>query len=443
MAFTSFLGVYLVLAFFDPGLLSYDMRQKFRALADETITITATVLAAPVQPVVTATADCNETTGVLSVALDWADDTNSYTYDIDRESAALVTGLVASAYTDTNVVVNTTYQYEVTANGPMAPGFATSVPVSVTTPATCEVTAAAPAVTIVSFAGRGVDSYQGRPRVSNRRPLFSGTTSMPNATILVVIGQSFIAEVSANANGYWEWKPPYGVTSGSHVFTVTATDPNDSARFAMATLRFDILKDESSGNQSGKKGKGTNESVLPEEELPVEAPLSFSLAVANDQMRVFQGGSLFVRLVLEELVGRYTDIVVPVRFSVLTEDRGVVFSKTEKIFIKEGGVIEEDVPIPMYIAPGTYVIQVEVLFDALSISRTASFTVMETPLISLSSGQSISYSDIIRNLGWIVFAALVSAFSWVSLLIREFLLMLRGNGAVMARELLKAGFIRR
>jgi hypothetical protein len=128
LVFTISLGVYFVLAFFDPGLLSYDLRQKFHALADETIAVTATVLGPPVQPVVTATASCDETSGTLSVELDWADDANTYTYDINRDGTPLVSGLSSSAYSDTNVVVSTTYEYEVTANGPMGPGSATSDP---------------------------------------------------------------------------------------------------------------------------------------------------------------------------------------------------------------------------------------------------------------------------------------------------------------------------
>lgn len=440
-AFITFLGVYFVLALFDPGLLSYDLRQKFHALADETITLTATVLSPPVKPVVTATANCDATTGTLSILLDWATDTNSTTYDIDRDSLSLVSGLTNSTYSDMNVAVNTAYQYEVTGNGPMGPGYVTSDPISVSTPTECEVTAAAPAVTIVSFSGRGIDTYGRVPHVKNRRPLFTGTTSMSNATMMAVVGSNFIGHFSANANGYWEWQPPYNIAYGERTFTVTATDPNDSARSATATLRFEITKPETArtDTETDVSQIAVNDALVPRS----KPPLFFSVALANDRQDVFQGGSLDIHVVMEELATRYAHIDVPIHFSVIDEKQQGVLSITRQVTIWPGGVIDESFPIPLYVAPGNYVVRVEVVLDDLNISRTVPFTVRETPLIQLSSGRSISYADIVRNLGWIVLIAVFGVFSWVSFLFREILLSFKGTGAVMARELLKAGFIRK
>lgn len=135
------LGTYFSVAFFDPGFLSYDLRQKYYALADDVITVTATVLDVSAQPVVTATFQCNESTDVLSVLLDWATDVNTSTYDIERNNLLLVAGLTSSRYIDTDVAFNTTYRYRVTAHGPMGPGFATSNFVSVTIFSGCGTTA--------------------------------------------------------------------------------------------------------------------------------------------------------------------------------------------------------------------------------------------------------------------------------------------------------------
>lgn len=435
------LGVYFVLAFFDPGMLSYDLRQKFRALADDTITITATVLDPPVIPVVTAIADCNETNGTLSVALDWADDVNTYTYTIDRDSLTLVSGLATSAYTDTGVVVATTYEYVVTAYGPMGPGSATSLPVSVTTPSLCEVTAPPPAVTIVSFGGRNVDAYSGMPRVGDRRPIFTGTTSMPGATMVVTIGTSFVAQFSANGNGYWEWKPPYGVPSGSQTFTVTATDPLDSTRQATASLRFDILKrDEETGS---KQSKGVSP---PKPGAPTQAfasPLQFVLTVENEGDRVLQGEILHTQIIIGTLASRYDQIVVPIRYSILDENQNLLFSETRKTVLTEGAVIAEAFPIPMYMAPGAHFVQAEVLLDTLNVSRLAPFMVNEFPLIGLASGGSLTYADVIDSLGWVVFFFLLLLFLWLFLFIREFALYLQGDGEVTEYDLERAGFIRK
>jgi hypothetical protein len=446
LVFTISLGVYFVLAFFDPGLLSYDLRQKFHALADETIAVTATVLGPPVQPVVTATASCDETSGTLSVELDWADDANTYTYDINRDGTPLVSGLSSSAYSDTNVVVSTTYEYEVTANGPMGPGSATSDPVSVTTPAECEITAVAPAVTIVSFDKRNVDSYDGTPRVSERRPIFTGTTSMPGATILVTIGDSFIAEFSANENGYWEWRPPYNVSSGTHTFTVTATDPDDDARQATATLRFNILKESDAAQGEGKKinpllpplGITGEQSSSGDAARAIDVSLSF-----GNEGPILQGKELKLKMSIRSLIERYNHITIPIRYSFLDQDYEIISSYMRDTYIVNGGEIEESIPIPSYMLPGDYFLQVELLFDDMNISRMIPFSVQELPLIQLASGKAISYADVVHNLGWVAFLLLFSFLSWSFLLIREFALFLRGSKAVTEYDLKKAGFIRK
>ncbi len=433
------LGVYFVFVFLDPGLFSYDMRAKFRALADDTITITATVLGPPVQPVVTALVDCDESSGTLKINLDWGDDVNTLTYDVDRDSAPLVSGLANSAYSDTLVAVATTYEYVVTANGPMDPGSAASLPVSVTTPTTCDLTAPAPAVTIVSFAGRNIDSYDGTPRVSNRRPIFSGTTSMANAIILVTIGNSFIAEFSANSNGYWEWKPPYGVSSGSHTFTVTATDPNDSTRRATASLRFDTLKQDTEGSSPKTDDGGTESPGSGTSSVPVMVPLSFTLSA---DPTVLQGELLETKIVVQTLQEKYAFISIPIRYSVTDEDSRVIFSDTRQVYITPEAVFEEAFSIPLYVLSGKYFLEAEMLLDNLSVSRKTSFVVEELPLIELSSGAAISYADIIRHLGWVVFFSLLLFFLWLALFIREFALYLQGDGEVTEYDLKKAGYFR-
>lgn len=431
------LGVYFVFAFLDPGLLSYDMRQKFQALALDTITVTATVLDPPVQPVVIATVDCDESNGTLRVDLNWGDDVNTVSYDIDRDSTPLVAGLLNSLYSDTLLAVATTYQYTVTANGPMGPGFATSAPVSVTTPALCEITAPAPAVTIVSFAGRNIDAYNGTPRVNDRRPIFSGTTSMVNATIVVTLGQNFIAEFSANSNGYWEWKPPFGVPSGTQTFTVTATDPTDSSRQATASLRFDILRRDDGGGSSK-----IDTTVSPRLETGGSTNIPLSFTFSADQ-KVLQGENLKTKIVIEEVKEKYSHITVPIRYSVVDQSGGAIFTETRSSYIEQGSTLVEAFAVPLYVFPGEYFIQAEVLLDALSVSRRISFSVQELPLLMLSSGATLSYADIVRQLGWVVLFSLVLFFLWLAMFIREFGLYLQGDGEVTEYDLKKAGYFRR
>jgi hypothetical protein len=366
IATSIFLGVYFLTAFFDPGLLSYDLRQKYSALADDLITITATVLDSPSQPVVTGTAQCNSNTGVLSIILNWADDVNTYTYDIDRDSLPLVTGLIVSEYTDLNVAVGTTYEYVVTGNGPMSPGFVASLPFSVTTPSECVIMAVAPTVNIVSFTGRGVSSYDGMPSVRDRRPAFAGTTNIPNAIIQVFIGDTnnFSAEVLANANGYWEWKPPSGLTSGRHTFTVTAIDSNDTTRRASASLKFNIKrKDDDAGGSNKQITLPPNDKTKPSEK-PLPIPIDFSLSVVNSD-GIFQGQDLESVLKIKDIMKQYNGLSIPIRYSFIDKTGNTVLSITRETFLKNGAEIREYFSIPLYMVTGEYSLRAEMLLAEL------------------------------------------------------------------------------
>ena len=129
-------SVYFSAGFFlHPSFLVSDVREKVSAIAD-TLTVFARVLAPPVKPVVTATSVC--VSGGPTIILDWADDENSVSYDIARDSLPLSTGVVVSGYTDTALSLGQTATYVVTALGPMGPGFNDSDPVVATALTECD-----------------------------------------------------------------------------------------------------------------------------------------------------------------------------------------------------------------------------------------------------------------------------------------------------------------
>lgn len=441
---TLFLSVYLMVAFFDPGFLSYDLRQKFNVFASSTLVVTARVLDVPQKPVVTGSSLCDHNTGVLSVVLDWADDPNTYTFDITRDSLPLVSGLTPSGYTDNNVVVNTTYQYVVTAHGPMGPGFATADPITVTTLAECEIVVPAPTVTLMSFAGRGVDTYIGLPSVTDRRPIFTGTTNIPNATIQVVVGppSSFLAEVHANINGYFAWQPPLDLAYGIQTFTVTAIDPNDVSRHASTSLQFEIQRSEGGGGGGGSK-KSSHPTSNPVVTPPVlmEVPIDFSLTVENKDQKIFQGEKLDTLLFIKSLAQQYQNKNVPVRFSIVDAQGNTIISNTFGEWLKNGAVLKEGLDIPLYVTPGKYSVRVEMVFDGTNVSRSAEFTLMALPLISLGGGAFITYAEIMRNLGWITLTLLVLFLVWLYMFLREYGLYLHAIRHITEWSLGKAGFM--
>lgn len=437
-------GLYFTFAFLDPGFFSYDLRQKFRALADETIAITATVLGPPVQPIVSAVAECDEDTDTLSVRLDWADDENTSTFDIDRDSLPLVSGLVASEYRDLNVSLGTTYEYIVVANGPMGPGSATSLPVTATTANSCGNLAADPTVNVISFNGENAENASETFETTDRTPLFTGVTNIPSAIVQIVLQSDpvYTATVFANVNGYWEWSVPASLSFGSHTLTVTATDPNDSSRTSTDIFTFNVVK--RSGNTTSEKRKRDTAVPVTEEIqklLETKPFLDFSLSLKNKDGVVAQGDELITAIEILSVDSKHNDTNVLVKYNVLDKEKKLVFFQTKETFIHAGRSIEERIAIPLYMQAEEYSLAVEFLFSDMTVSKVVSFRITELPLFKLSTGETITYADFVRNLGWLALLILIILLIWIFLFLREFALYLHGQGHITEQQLRNAGFI--
>lgn len=430
-----FVSTYVVAGLLDPGFFSYDLRQKFRALADETITITASVLGPPAQPVVVGTALCNSSTGTLSVVLNWADDANTETWDVNRDSLPLVTGLAVSQYTDTLVSVSTTYTYEVVAQGPMGPGFATSLPVSVTTPAECLISLAAPTVKIVSFNGRGIDQYDDTPSTSARRPVFTGTTNIPNALIAISVGTNpnFLAALTANVNGYWSWQPPTGLTTGNHMFTVTATDPSVASRTVSATLRFSIKQKK---DDTGGGGTSETQSHTP----PSRELVDFTLQVTNPDATTFQGSSAEVLIRMEDVGQTFRGSEERLQLSLLDRNGKTVSSLLLPVELERGSETVGSLEIPLYLIPGRYSVQGILVLGNTHMSREADLSVRAFPFLNLGPDVQVTYAEIVRFIGWISFFLLLFLLLWLFLYLREYWLYLQGDGSVDEFDFKRSGY---
>lgn len=438
---------------YSPDFFLSDIRDKFRALADDTITITARVLAPPVKPVVTATSFCNSGTGTLSVNLDWADDENSVSFDISRDGLPLVTGLTASAYSDSAVVIGTSYSYEVTALGPMGPGSALSDPVIVSTPAECAITFT-PELSIVSFGGRSVSGYSGTPAVSDRKPEFSGTTNIPNADIGILINGSTVvsAMIRANVNGYWTWKPPIDLPRGTHTIFVTATDPIDASVTVSASLTFRIMKKNSDDGQDGRKDVSApitpigTESEPPRmfPESPGEAKPSaedpFLVTFMLGSSEVYQGRHLPLSLAFSGVMERLRGASAIVRYTVIGRDGHERFSFFEDIVIDDGRILSSEAAIPPYFKGGEYRIVAEILVDRFDVSRERVFAVVPLPILSPGGGFVIMYAEFLSRIGAIAFLLLFLLLLWVFVFSREYMLYLRAFRHITERNLARAGF---
>jgi hypothetical protein len=122
------LVVYFSLAFIlDRGFLKRELGEKYGRVAGVT-TLTLKMIGPPNKPVLSATSLCQNY--IPYVRLSWgADDQVDY-YDVDRDGAPLVAGLVTNSYDDQTVVELSSYTYTVTAFNSL--GQNTSDPVTVT-----------------------------------------------------------------------------------------------------------------------------------------------------------------------------------------------------------------------------------------------------------------------------------------------------------------------
>lgn len=444
--FAAYVGLSVI---YSPEFLLSDIRDKFRALADDTITIVATVLGPPAKPVVTGTAVCDN--GALSVELDWADDPGSETFDVDRDSLPLVTGLSASAYEDAVVAVATTYSYVVTAHGPMGPGVAVSDPVSVTTPAGCAVSLPTPTVAVTAFQSRSIGSFDGIPSTGDRKPLFSGTTNIPGAHIDILINSSttIAARVSANANGYWSFRSPIDLASGNQTMFVTATDPGDASRTASVSFLFRITKkddagdgirqDPSTGGAAGPKVTGIVEPEPgPDSGTPVGAPLSFELSVVRDA--VYQGQDILTTIELLDLADEYDGTDAVVRYTVFDERGEKKTSLLADVVLKAGKKIAQNIPLSGYYRDGRYRVRAEILLGDFNVSRERPFTVLPLPVVDLGGGIMITYPELLSGLGTLVSWLLLLLLLWLLIFFREYWLYLHALRHITERHLARAGF---
>ncbi len=251
-------GMFGIVALFHPGFFVYGMRHLTTVLADD-LNINALVLPPPATPVVTSELSCNPLNLSLALDLDWSVDSGggTFTYDIERNGLPLVSGLSRSTttYLDTNMTIATTYTYIVRANGPMGPGFEDSAPITLTTPYNCD-GLTPPTVAVTLFQGNPVDGIADHVKTHRRQPTVVGTSNIPYANIRITIdGETkLVADVTANINGYWEWKPSVRLNFERSMMNIVATDPLNTNRYSVTALYYQILRsEESESTQSNNK----------------------------------------------------------------------------------------------------------------------------------------------------------------------------------------------
>lgn len=435
-------GFYLSLSFFlGPRFLLSDLRDKFHALADEIITVSARVLDPPVQPVVTATPVC--VTGAPRVNLDWADDDNTLSWSIERDGLPLVSGLALSNYTDTAVSNMTSYSYVVTAHGPMGPGIAVSDPANTTT-LDCGTLQPPPTLDIVSFEGNNIASLS-ELKTKVLRPTFTGTTNMQNALvdILVYGGQVISDQVIANGAGYWSWTPAVDLVAGEYTLSVTATDPLDGTRHITKTRSFTREEEGSSGSSHGgsnRKKKGgiavTEESVIAR---PPGTPFDFSLS--DVPISVYQGDVLRVSLEVLRMESQYDGRNADIVYELVSPDGRRVAHTEATLQLREHALSDAQMIVPLSADPGErYRVRATVALGQYSVTRTVSLAVLPLPILRLGGGVAVTLPQVVAFSGWIAFVLLTLLLLWLFLFLREYWLSLHAWRHITERQLIRLGF---
>lgn len=436
-------GVYIIFSvIYSPEFLLSDIRDKFNVLADDTVTVTARVLAPPVKPLVTGASACNA--GSLSISVDWPDDVNSTSYDVYRDGLPLVTGLSSSLFSDMNVVVNTSYDYVVVANGSMGPGTASSDAVTVTTPEKCVVIAPPANVVISAIQSNDLTGINGIPETTSRQPIFSGTTNIPNGRIDILLNSmlAISAQTSANGNGYWNWQVPVILPIDTHTLFVTVTDPNDATRTSTAILTFKVVNErKSSTGGGGKKISASTTASSGSQngtEKPFTVPFNVVLSAGGDQ--VYPGKELPVSLLFSSVADGYDGVDIIIKYFILDEEGNVKSTLLAGAMLNEGRMITGAVPVPASVKDGKYRVKAEVILGRFDVSREAAFRVLPLPMIDMGGGFIVTYPELLSRLGWIVLSSAILLLLWLALFYREYWTYLHSLRHITERNLARSGF---
>jgi hypothetical protein len=416
-------GLYLLLAtIYSPAFLLSDIRSKFSALADSTITITAKVLAPPVMPVLSGSSNCSNNN--LSVLISWPYDENTEEFEIKRDGITLMSGLTTNSYTDANVTIDASYTYTVIAYGSMGPGIATSNPLLIQTPTNCGNMLPTPKVVVSGIETKGATS----PKTKNDSPLFWGTTNIPNAIITLSIQNSppVFAQISANSTGYWKWKVTENLSDGPHTLNVQAKDPLDSSRIALTTFDFivspDSKKEKSSDKEKNDIKKNTPTVIKPENKTPEEnillSPIDFTLEIKKPN--IYQGKKLSINLYLLDVDTPYQNTNAEVVYKIFNEKGDDLFLISESLVLNKNSQIIKEISIPSYIKEGTYKLQTTIHNQYFSLSKEDSFKVVRSPIINLGGGITMTYPQLVSKIG--TTSVLISAlfFLWLIIFWREY-----------------------
>lgn len=446
-----FVVAYVMLSVvYGPEFLLSDMRAKYQAVADEVMRVSARVLGPPLKPIVSNMARCDK--GILSVDLDWLDDENSQYFNITRNGLSLVTGIANSQYSDEITQSYGGLSYVITARGWMEPGYADSDVINIEVPADCEYVVQAPLVKLVSVSD--AKSKDGKWETENMRPVFSGTSNIPNATIVIIVtGEvNYNVEIKANVNGYWSWRPPADLSYGYHSMSITATDPEKPERTVVDSALIKINeKKEEEDKEKQKPGvnfpakqkeieKETEPGINQEPEGgSYELFLDYSLDL-RDQITM-QGSDAEVMLKMEFLKEDFIGREAIVRYSIIDEKGEVRMQEYRSIILEEDARYSHKLNVKKDIFSGRYAFRSEVIISDHNVIREIPLEISDLPVIKLGGRALITYQELLSVIGTASMWLLVALLVWLGILTREYWLSAHALRQITEESLRSMGMV--
>lgn len=445
--------------FFDGAFLKADIRSK-AALASSGVHFGQRIYGSPQKPAVSISTGCNYANGIGYANLSWEADSEALHFDIYRGGTILASGISLNSYADNGVSNSSEYSYYV-----VAKGFAqdkTSDSVMITT-GVCKAKPT-PAIAILSLENKSVSDPNAVYSTNERRPLFSGNTSIPNAIISITLHseQIIISETTANENGYWSWTSPVDLSYETHTIYITAVDPEDLLRSISTSFDFIIRKevedddeeDESEDEESNQKSSSTVEtsnsnssgsanSQEKNESGAVSEVVAFpkiKVTVENDKAKINAGSVVTVKtdiLNYEEL-DKNKDIEIT--YVIIDSEGNAVSNISETKKISEADSFTKDIKLPVHLKGGEYKIRVSLNYGNYNISADKTISISEPAIINLGGSFLFTYSELISNLGWIFLLALFVLVAMLGMLLLEYFYYTHALFNITEYNLWKAGF---
>jgi hypothetical protein len=416
--------VYLLIGILiNPSFFQQDLKNKYAWAVGASSSVSLFIVNNPPdKPTVTANASCNETNSTIN--LSWATDVKTSSYDIYRDGLLLFSDYNTISYTDANVSDNTTYTYWVTAKNIIDATQSDSV--SVQTP-TCAVAPEPepfePVTQVQTIDGKKLTDFTCVVETERKRPTFTGTTNIPNASIYisvvrikrVVDGKIVTMEyqtvitstITPNDNGYWSWKVPDKLKKGKYILYITIINQNDASQVSETSLRFNAVLKCRSGSKNitcaGKTSKGEKER---RREFKPGAPVTI-----NNQGKLEPGENIKVNLPLEAQTG--------------TGQREV------RIENEKGEIVYQslappgskcDIELPSGLAAGVYKLILIIKNGDQCSTWETYLAIKDKPAVNFGGNMTITWNDILGALSAVAIALLGVLVFFLSMLFVEHLL---------------------